>query len=86
MAARQRAWARRWRDRLLLLLGNRCRHCRTRKELSFDVVTPCDCGEHHRREWSWRISFYRAQHAAGNLQILCDKCNARKGDSMPDPF
>jgi hypothetical protein len=25
-----------------------------------------------------RISFYRAQHRVGNLQILCQKCNALK--------
>ncbi len=86
MAARQRAWARRWRDRLLVLLGNRCRQCRTRKDLEFDVIRPCDCGEHHRKEWSWRISFYRAQYAAGNLQLLCSKHNSAKGGEPADPF
>lgn len=79
MGARQRAWARRERDRLLELLGNKCAHCGALEELSFDCKIPMG-HEHHAIEWSHRISFYRAQHAAGNLQILCLTCNKSKGN------
>jgi hypothetical protein len=31
-----------------------------------------------------RISFYRQQMRAGNVQLLCSTCNALKGDMSPD--
>lgn len=35
---------------------------------------------HHRLEFSARISFYRHQAAAGNLQLLCSSCHSIKTD------
>jgi len=86
MAKRQKAWARKWRDRILVILGGRCQQCRTRKDLQFDVIIPCDSTHHRKMDWSWRMSFYRRQLAAGNLQLLCSKHNAQKGGEPPDPF
>lgn len=88
MGARQRAWAARVRDGLLDLLGRRCAWCqRTEPEvkLTFDCIVPTRDGPngHHRRyDVSWRMSFYRAQVLAGNLQVLCLHCNSAKGATV----
>lgn len=79
MARRQRDWARRERDRLHALLGGKCQACGTSKDLTLDCKIPMG-GDHHRIEWSARISFYRAMLTLGNLALLCGTCNARKGD------
>lgn len=84
MGARQRQWARKARAKLLAELGEVCQLCqkrgmRKRRKLHLDVILPVDGGAHHSKEWSWRISFYRQQHKAGNLQILCSYHNAQKG-------
>lgn len=65
------------RDALLELLGAKCRACGTKEKLEFDCVKPMG-DEHHHLEWSHRISWYRQQAAAGNLQVLCRSCNASK--------
>lgn len=80
MGARQRQWARRKRAEILAALGGFCSICGSTHELEFDVKVPVDDGEHHGREWSWRMSFYREQFARGNLQVLCSPCNTRKGN------
>jgi len=51
----------------------KCKQCGSRdyRKLEFDVITPCDGGEHHKIEWSWRMSFYMEQFRKGNLQLLC---------------
>ena len=79
MGLRQKNWARNERERLLKLYGGVCRVCGGRECLEFDCIKP-QGQAHHAFEWSHRISFYRRQAALGNIQVLCSKCNSRKGD------
>lgn len=93
MGQRQRKWAAKKRDEIFELLGYECKKCGATKELEFDVIVPFD-DRHHEMEWSWRMSFYRKQLRAKNLQILCRICNGKKqrqleltSDLQPDdPF
>lgn len=79
MGLRQRRWAKKERDRLLKVLGEKCALCGTTKDLEFDLIIPVGNDAHHRKmEWSWRISFYRKQHDFGNVQILCSHHNGKK--------
>jgi len=82
MARRQRKWAMSQTETLRLVLGGACAVCGKVRNLEFDCIVPCG-DDHHKMEWSWRLSFYRAQFASGNLQLLCQKCNARKSDNVP---
>lgn len=77
MAKRQREWARRKRTELLAQLGGRCARCGTTDNLEFDCIIP-QGDAHHKKEWSARMSFYRAQAKAGNIQVLCSGCNNLK--------
>jgi 5-methylcytosine-specific restriction endonuclease McrA len=89
MALRQREWAAKTRDKLFTILGPWCKYCGATENLQLDVIIPVGNDKHHREyDWSWRMSFYRAQHAKKNLQALCDKCNARKKnrEEMECPF
>ena len=81
MGARQKEWARRARAELLAALGGACVQCgesRARR-LEFDHITPATW-ERNRLDTSGRISRYRAEAAAGLIQILCRRCNAKKGN------
>jgi 5-methylcytosine-specific restriction endonuclease McrA len=84
MALRQREWARRTRAALIVTLGSKCARCSTagskRNALELDCIAARGYA-HHRMEWSQRISFYRREHREGNLQILCRRCNAVKGNA-----
>lgn len=85
MGLRQREWAARVRSALLADLGGRCEYCGSTQDLEFDCILPDGHKSHHARmDPSWRMSFYRQQHEAGNLQILCTHCNSRKGDTLPE--
>lgn len=79
MGLLQRRWARRTTLKLRAELGGRCAYCGQRTTLQFDCKFPVG-DYHHRMEWSWRVSFYREQQRNGNLQLLCERCNARKGN------
>ena len=81
MGARQRSWARRERDRLYAILGGKCERCGAVEELTLDCKIPMGTA-HHRIEWSHRISFYRAMLAVKNLALLCNTCNAAKGNRV----
>ena len=78
MSARQKDWAKRTRERLLRILGGKCRHCGTTECLTFDCII-AQGHWHHALDTSSRMSFYRAQMRAGNLQVLCSRCNSIKG-------
>ena len=81
MGIRQRIWAAKAQRVLRRQLGMKCGNCGSKfyRKLEFDVINGDGYGErHHRMEWSWRISFYRAEHKKGNLQLLCDRCHAIK--------
>ena len=82
MAARQKDWARRTRDTLLALMGGKCVWCGTVENLSFDCIMPQGSDHHRRHDWSTRMSFYKRQLEAGNLQILCVSCNSKKGSTV----
>ncbi len=84
MAKRQRAWARRAYDRLIIELGGRCAQCGSVSALTIDHVDGCDF-DHNTVEWSHRISIYRREAKEGLLQVLCDKCNCKKGDPRNRP-
>lgn len=79
MASRQREWARQKREELFDALGRICARCGAEHDLSFDCIVPMG-HEHHRIEWSCRLSFYRRMHEVGNLQVLCLSCNSIKGN------
>lgn len=82
MAKRQKEWARKARQALLVELGGRCAICGTDQKLTFDCIIP-QGDDHHKKDTSARMSFYWRQHREGNAQILCEGCNGRKGDQIP---
>ena len=79
MAKRQKEWARQARFELMFKLGGACSVCGTDKELDFDCIIP-QGDEHHKLDTERRVCFYRRQHKAGNLQLLCrrNKCHSKK--------
>ena len=79
MSKRHKARARSVRHQLFDLLGKRCKHCGTDKDLTFDCITP-QGHKHHAHDTDRRMRFYCAQFLDGNLQVLCGSCNARKSD------
>lgn len=81
MGRRQRTWAKRAYDRLLLQLGGRCALCGSLSGLSIDHIDGCTY-IHSKLEWSHRISVYRREAKEGKLQVLCAKCNSKKGDPV----
>ncbi len=82
MSRAAKEWARQKRRDLMALFGNVCAHCGTAENLEFDCIYPTG-HRHHRGDASQRMCFYRRQFREGNLQVLCNVCNARKGDDAP---
>lgn len=78
MGMRQREWAKRARRQLQIQLGYACQKCGTRNNLQFDCITPQGHFHHEHMDPSWRVSFYRQQASAGNLQLLCEDCHLAK--------
>lgn len=69
---------------LMAILGNACARCKTQENLTFDCIQ-AQGDRHHKIDTSARMSFYRKQHATGNLQILCDACNTAKSVNERNP-
>ena len=84
MAKRQREWARRTYDKLILQLGGKCVECGSLSALTIDHIEGCDF-DHNKIEWSHRVSIYRREALEGKLQVLCEKCNSKKGRPEPKP-
>lgn len=78
MSKKIKLWAVRARERLFQRLGKICVHCGRQDDLEFDCVIPCG-HDHHKGSTDQRMNFYHRQERAGNLQVLCGKCNAIKG-------
>ena len=77
MASRQVIWARRVKQELREIMGERCRRCGATEELEFDCIEPQ--GHHHHQVGTvGRATFYRLQHKIGNLQLLCPDCHSIK--------
>lgn len=83
----QKEWARAKRRELLAILGACCKACGRTVRLEFDCIDPKG-DEHHRKDTSTRMCFYRKQHRLGNIQVLCKKCHNKKslGEREADPF
>ena len=63
-----------------MALGSRCAGCGAETDLTFDCLEP-QGHTHHAWSAPQRISFYRKQMRAGNLQLLCSGCNSLKADA-----
>jgi 5-methylcytosine-specific restriction endonuclease McrA len=67
---------RRMREELLAELGGKCMVCASEKKLEFDHPKGRDYRVEKLSPWM-RIKRYRADLEAGNLRILCSKCNKK---------
>ncbi len=77
MGKRQKLWAKTARLNLLLELGMYCKKCGREDNLTFDCIEARG-DSHHRLDTERRICFYRREHKAGNIQVLCKDCNEKK--------
>jgi len=78
MSRKNKLWAISARAKLMEAMGEVCVVCGETIDLTFDCIT--DMGsEHHRKDTSTRMCFYRRQFLHDNLQVLCRECNGRKG-------
>ena len=62
------------------VLGRKCAACGITEKLEFDVIVPTPKAKSHHESMGslMRMIFYCRQLSAGNLQVLCSKCNSRK--------
>lgn len=80
---RQAKWKKRARVALIRELGGYCNLCGETclKKLEFDHINPATRRWQCCREGSYkRMLLYRIEHKLGLLQLLCRRCNARKGN------
>lgn len=85
MGARQKAWAKGARCRLVTALGGQCVACCSRDNLTFDCRKATGCS-HHPWDSSQRMSYYRQQARMGNVQLLCGYCNSMKAGINPSEW
>jgi len=79
---RRRFLRRALRRQLMHLLGGPvCAHCGSTSDLCFDLIKPALDDKHHRFNGYDRVKFYFREHSRGNVQVLCDTCNSRKGQA-----
>lgn len=78
------AYCQRKRAAIFEVLGRKCAKCRATTDLEFDVIVPVGGPKSHHGKLSWcaRMAFYCRQLAAGNLQVLCGRCNGAKNDNV----
>lgn len=77
---RMTEFAHRKKSAILEVLGNKCAACGSKDNLEFDVIVPQETPKSHHEKFSFaqRMIFYCRQLSAGNLQVLCSRCNSRK--------
>lgn len=78
---RQVAWAQASREKLIRILGGRCKWCGLTTNLTFDCIVPTG-GAHHKLSSVRRVTYYKREMAKGNVQLLCHSCNSKKGASI----
>ena len=78
----QRKALRAYQRRLALIdqLGGKCVKCKTQKRLELDHINGRDWEPNKKSRWT-RIVIYEREAKEGKLQVLCRKCNAKKGKS-----
>lgn len=83
MAKRQREWAKRRRNDLVMLLGGVCVECGATTKLEIDHVNGRDY-DIRRLCPSARVSRYWREYREGiPLTVRCKECNTRRGDPRP---
>ena len=77
---RMTEFAIRKRSAIFEVLGPKCAACGVKDDLTFDVIIPTKKPNSHHSvmSFSHRMIFYCRQLSAGNLQVLCSRCNSRK--------
>ena len=68
------------REAIFEILGRKCAACGAKEDLEFDLIVPQrEVKSHHgKMSFHTRLIFYCRMLAAGNVQVLCSKCNSRK--------
>jgi len=74
MGKRQKEWARRAKDQLIVDLGGACVLCGSDVELHIDHPFGRDW-QPRKLEFSHRISRYRQEYKMGLVCLLCAECN-----------
>lgn len=83
--SRQVAWASATREKMIRILGGRCKYCGLDSNLTFDCIVPRG-GAHHKLSSVSRVIFYKREMALGNVQLLCHGCNSRKGAKLEPKY
>ncbi len=81
---RNARYARKWHAAMIATLGGRCAWCRRTDRLELDHIAGRSW-EPRALSWHRRITRYRAELAAGPLQVPCRSCNALKGVTVEKP-